>query len=437
MEKSGGDWGIVGVSLRNSDTADALRPQGWAYTSLALSEEREETRVISVLNGVLVAPDNPEAVLTIMCDPLVKIVSLTVTEKGYCHHPATGGLNIDHPDIQYDLTHPEPRTAIGYLVGAFQRRRDAGHAPFTVLSCDNLPSNGALSRLLVLEFANEVDPELADWIATYARFPSTMVDRITPATTADDIARVAKITGYQDKAPVLHEPFSQWAIEDDFVDHQRPDFSAAGAQMVADVSRHEEMKLRLLNGTHSALAYTGYLAGYKTISQTVGDPVFSKFLRKLWSEITPSVDAPQGVNLSDYTDALYERYANSAIQHKTWQIAMDGSQKIPQRILGTMRENLDAGRDISALCLSLAAWMRYVDGCDDAGNVIDLRDPMAEMLIAQSQKCDDPQGKVEALLSISDIFDASLANQIRILVADAYVQICQYSTRGAIKKCVD
>lgn len=248
MAKSGGDWGIVGVSLRSPKTRDALQPQGWAYHAVTLAPEGPQARVIEVLNEVLVAPENPAAVLSAMADPRVRIVSLTVTEKGYCHEPATGRLQIDHPEIRHDLTRDSPVTAIGYLVRALQRRRTLSLAPFTVLSCDNLPENGRLLRGLVLDFARHLDPDLARWIATETRFPSTMVDRITPATTEADLARVEALTGLPDAAPVLHEPFAQWAIEDDFTGGQRPDLAAAGAEMVTDVTPHEQMKLRMLNG---------------------------------------------------------------------------------------------------------------------------------------------------------------------------------------------
>jgi fructuronate reductase len=221
MAASGGDWGIVGVSLRSPDTRDALRGQDWGYTSVALTAAGAEPRWITVLNDVLVAPEDPAAVLAAMADPAVKIVSLTVTEKGYCHNPATGALNRDHPDIQHDLAHALPVSAPGFLVRALQMRRAAGLPPFTVLTCDNLPENGKLVRGLVLELARLLDADLADWIAAEGRFPSTMVDRITPATTPADIARVAAMTGRADAAPVMHEAFAQWAVEDDFVNGAR------------------------------------------------------------------------------------------------------------------------------------------------------------------------------------------------------------------------
>ncbi|SMP21299.1 fructuronate reductase [Shimia sagamensis] len=419
MAASGGDWGIVGVSLRSPNTRDALRPQDWNYTAVSLAENDVVSRQIDVLNDVLVAPENPMAVLAAMIDPAVKIVSLTVTEKGYCHNPATGMLNPDHPDVHHDLTHDLPVSAVGFLVRALQMRRAAGIAPFTVLSCDNLPENGRVVRGVVLDMARRIDPDLADWIEAEGRFPCTMVDRITPATTQDDIARVETLTGVPDAAPVMHEPFSQWAIVDDFVGGKRPDLAAAGAEMVADVTAHEYMKLRMLNGTHSALAYTGYLAGHKTIDQTILDPVFATYTRALWAEIMPAVTPPDGVNLDAYADALYERYANPAIRHRTWQIAMDGSQKLPQRLLGTLRENIAAGRPSPGLYLAVAAWMRYVSGTDETGQQIDVRDPLAEQLCCITAPHEAPADIVTAMLSVREIFDEDLAGQLAEPVTQA------------------
>ena len=434
MAASGGDWGIVGVSLRSPDTRDALRGQDWGYTSVTLAPEGEQTRWITVLNDVLVAPEDPDAVLSAMAQPDVRIVTLTVTEKGYCHNPATGALNVDHPDIQHDLIHDVPVSAIGFLVRALQRRRAAGAAPFTVLTCDNLPENGRLVRGLVLDFARRLDPALADWIKAEGKFPCTMVDRITPATTEADIARVAELTGRPDAAPVMHEPFAQWVIEDDFVGGARPDFAAAGVEMVRDVTAHEHMKLRMLNGTHSALAYTGYLAGHETIADTVANPVFATYVRRLWSEIIPAVQAPEGVSLTEYADALFDRYANPGIRHRTWQIAMDGSQKLPQRILGSLAANLSEGRDCPALCLAVAAWMRYVGGVDEHGQEIDVRDPLAARLREASERADTPEGKVAALLAIRDVFPADLAERLSDPVTQAAVRLWSTGTRAAVEE---
>lgn len=434
MAAKGGDWGIIGVSLKSPTTRDALALQDWAYTSVTLRPEGEQAEVIEVLQDVLVAPEDPAAVITAMTDARVKIVSLTVTEKGYCHNPATGALNPDHPDIQHDLVNPLPISAPGFLVRALAARRAAGLAPFTVLTCDNLPENGKLVRGVVLELARLIDPELADWIADNARFPATMVDRITPATTGANIARVTELTGKYDAAPVLHEPFRQWVIEDDFVNGNRPDFAAVGVQMVQDVTAFEHMKLRMLNGTHSSLAYLGYLAGHETIADTVSNPAFSAFVVQLWDEIMPTVAAPPGVSLPDYAHALKARYANPAIRHRTWQIAMDGSQKLPQRLLGTMAENFKAGRPCPGLCLAVAAWMRYVGGVDETGAEIDVKDPLAAKLQRISESATSPSDKVAALLAVEDVFPPALAAQLGKPVTAAANLLWKSGAQAAVAK---
>jgi fructuronate reductase len=400
-----GKWGILGVSLQRPDVRDALQPQQGLYHALELGQNGQTTRLVTSVTGVLVAPEDPQAVLDAMAAPGVKIVSLTVTEKGYCHEPATGRLNPAHPDIAHDLTHLLPRSAIGFLVRALQIRRDRGLRPFTVLTCDNLPNNGHLVQGLVLDFARRLDPALADWIAAEARFPSTMVDRIVPATTPDTLATVQRLTGITDAAPVQHEPFRQWVIEDDFVDGIRPDLAAVGVDLVRDVTPYEHMKLRMLNGTHSALAYLGYLAGHETIADCMADPVFDTFIRNLWAdEIIPTLTPPRGSDLMAYADRLAERYQNPGIRHRTWQIAMDGSQKLPQRILGTLADNVAAGRDSPGLILAIAAWMIYVGGTDLSGRPIDVRDPLAARLRAASDGKETLEGKVTALLGLAEIF---------------------------------
>ena len=432
MAKSGGDWGITGVSLVRPDQRDALAPQDFAYTAVELGPDGATPRVIDVVGGVLVAREDPEAVLAAMADPGVRIVTLTVTEKGYCHEPSTGRLNPDHPDIVHDLANPEaPRSAPGFLVAALARRRAAGVAPFTVLCSDNLPSNGHVVRGVTLDLARLVDPSLADWIEAAGRFPSTMVDRIVPATKPEDIALVTELTGFLDLSPVMHEPFRQWVVEDDFVDGARPDLGAVGAQLVEDVTPFELMKLRMLNGTHSSLAYLGYLAGHETIAETVADAPFAALCRHLWrNEIIPTIAPPPGEDLAAYGDALLARYQNPAIRHRTWQIAMDGSQKLPQRILGTIADNRAAGRPCPGLTLAVAAWMRYVGGTDEKGAPIDVRDPLAARLRTLSDGASDAAGRVDALLGVGEIFPAPLAADAGFR-ADLTAALSELETAGA------
>ncbi len=427
VEEAGG-WDVIGVSLQSAATRDALRGQGYDYTALELGPQGEVTRRVRGLTGMLVAPEDPGAVIGAMADPATRIVSLTITEKGYCHDPATGQLNPGHPDIRADAENDLPRSAPGYIVRALARCRAAGTAPFTVLSCDNLPDNGIVTRRVVTGLARLIDPDLADWIADSVAFPSTMVDRIVPATTADDIAHVARSTGRPDAAPVKHEPFRQWVIEDDFP-QGRPNLAAVGVQMVADVAPFEAMKLRMLNGTHSALAYLGYLAGHRTIADAVADPALAAFTRHLWTaEIIPSLTPPPGTSLTDYARTLAGRYANPAIRHSTWQIAMDGSQKLPLRILGTLADGLNAERDVDGLLLVVAAWMRYVGGMDEAGAAIEVKDPLAGRLRAASG-----QG-VADLLALREVFDPALATRIADPLQAVYAGLVDHGAREMARR---
>ena len=433
MAASGGDWGIIGISLQSPHMHDALAPQGFAYTAVEQNPDGFRYRQVEVIQDVLVAREDPARVLTAMADPNIKIVTLTVTEKGYCHEPSSGRLNLQHPDIQHDLEATIPRSAPGFLVRALMQRRAAGIAPFTVLTCDNLPQNGALVRGLVLELAQLIDPSLADWIEQEGRFPSTMVDRIVPATQSEDIDAVSAILGHYDAAPVMHEPFRQWVVEDHFVNDSRPDLGAVGVTLVDDVIPYEHMKLRCLNGTHSSLAYLGYLAGHETIADTVADPVFAQYVKQLWkNEILPVLTPPPGADLDAYTAELFQRYSNPAIRHRTWQIAMDGSQKLPQRILGTLEENFAAGRDARGLMLAVAGWMRYVSGIDEHGQPIDVRDPLAQKLRAISD-AETGIDKARKLLGVSEVFPAQLAEQLAPGVTAAYAQLEKLGARAAVE----
>ena len=363
-----GDWGICGVSMRSADIRDRLSPQGGLYTAVEKSPAGVRRRIIGSVREVLFLGDQREEVKARLAAAGTRIVSLTITEKGYCHDPATGMLNLPHPEIVHDLAHPEaPRSAIGLMVAALDARRRSHGGALTVLCCDNLPHNGALVRGLVTAFAEARERALALWIDSHASFPSTMVDRIVPATTDADIADNDAALGVHDAAPVMHEPFKQWAIEDKFV-AGRPRWEQAGADLVDDVAPFEAMKLRLLNGSHSAFAYLGFLAGHEYIYQVAAQPDFVAFMRRLMAdEVVPTLTVPRGVDVAAYQQALVTRFANPALPHRTQQIAMDGSQKLPQRLLGTVRDNLSAARSIEMLALAVAGWMRYVSGRDESG----------------------------------------------------------------------
>lgn len=371
-------WGIIGASLRHPGTRDALAPQDRLYTLAIRDGAQTRTRVIGSICGVLCAPPRNEAVIEAIASSDTRIVSLTVTEKAYCRDPATGRLDLQHPDIRADLASDgAARSVPGLLAAALASRRALSGAPVTVMSCDNLPANGSTLASVVLEFADAKDPSLARWIASEVGFPATMVDRIVPATTDEDRTSIAAITGYEDAWPVVTEPFTQWVIEDRFT-AGRPAFQTAGVQMTDDVRPFEEMKLRLLNGSHSTLAYLGLQCGHATVSESVADRTLGAFVERMMRlEILPTVEVP-GIDLQAYIGSLLSRFANTALKHRTMQIAMDGSQKIPQRLLATIRDRMAAGLPHHRLNLAVAAWIRHVSGVGPRGECVPVDDPMSD-----------------------------------------------------------
>jgi fructuronate reductase len=412
---AGGSWGICGVSLRSPDVRDRMVPQDGLYTAVEKSPEGIRRRVVGSVREVLFHGDERERVWHRLVARETRIVSLTVTEKGYCHEPATGRLDIEHPDIVHDLKTPrEPRSVVGLLAAVLEARRRSHGAPLSVVCCDNLPQNGALVCGLVVSFASLRSDSLADWIGGEIAFPSTMIDRIVPATTADDIAQNDAALGLEDAAPVVHEPFVQWVIENRFA-AARPAWEQAGATLVADVEPYESMKLRLLNASHSAFAYLGFLAGHEFIYQVAAQPDFVAYMRRFTAdEVSPALVVPAGVDLPAYRAALVRRFANPALPHRTQQIAMDGSQKLPQRILATIRDNLAADRPVELATLAVAGWMRYVYGEDERGRPIKVSDPLAGQFasLAAAHR-GDAAGFANGLLGIRAIFDEDLHNEPR------------------------
>jgi fructuronate reductase len=401
-------WGICGVSLRNPDSRDALAPQDNVYTLAVRDGDKETLRVIGSIAETLVAPEAPERVLARMSDPAVRIVSLTVTEKGYCHNPATGELDEAHPDIVHDLAHPQrPRSAPGFIVEALSRRRAAGIPPFTLLSCDNLPANGRTLKRIVARLAALRDRQLGEYAGAIA-CPSTMVDRIVPATTDADRSAVSRTLGVADAWPIVTEPFSQWVLEDDFP-AGRPAWEKAGAVFSKDVTPFELMKLRLLNGSHSALAYLGFLAGAATVAEAMILPDMEKLIERMMAEeVTPTLPNLPGFDLPAYRRALRQRFHNKALHHRTAQIAMDGSQKLPQRLLNTIRNRLKAGAPFERLALGVAAWMRYASGIDEQGAAILVQDPLAERIAGMVRPLKRPEDIVSAFVGVKEVFGEDL-----------------------------
>lgn len=409
-------WAILGASLRAPDTRDALKDQDWLYTLAQSDETGERCRVIACLRGVLVAPEDPQALVEAMCLPSVRIVSLTVTEKGYCHDPATGELNDQHPDILHDVTNPDsPRSAPGFLVEAIRARKARGLPPFTVLCCDNLPANGRTVAKVVTRLAGLRNPDLGAYVAEHVAFPATMVDRIVPATTDQDRARIAAATGLEDQWPVVTEAFTDWVIEDHFP-QGRPDWDA---RFVTDIAPFETMKLRLLNGAHSAMSYLGFLAGRETVADCMQDEALAHFVSHLMNaEVTSTLTVPPGTDVSAYKQALLSRFRNPGLRHRTWQIAMDGSQKLPQRLLGPIRDRLKAGAPIDGLALGVAAWMRYATGLDETGGAIDVRDPLKDDLRAKADAAGlNAERLAPALLGLETIFGRDLPADPRFTTA--------------------
>ena len=405
-------WYILGVSLRSATVRDQLVPQDGFYSVLQTDVKGNDISMINSIQHVLVAPESPRAVLEALTAETTKIISLTITEKGYCHEPATGNLNQSHPDIQHDLSNlTQPKTAIGFLVSSLQARYQQNIPTPTILCCDNLPNNGDTLAKIVLQFSQLIDENLTHWIREHVCFPNTMVDRIVPATTQSDIELLATETGYQDIGMVKTERFSQWVIEDKF-SSERPKWEHVGAMLVRDVEPFETAKLRLLNGTHSSLAYLGYLSGYEYVHQVMEDQQLVQYLEHMMlNEIIPTVTAPEGLDLAQYSQDLLTRYRNPALCHRTYQIAMDGSQKLPQRLLHTIEEQLAAGGSIDALTFAVAGWLRYTMAVDEQGKSIDVQDPYAQQLKAvHEQHSGDITLLVERYLAFETIFSKKLAN---------------------------
>ena len=415
------DWGVLGVSLRHPDVRDALAPQQGLYTLALRDGTGTQRRVIGSLLGVQVAPEDPGALLERLAHRDTAIASLTVTEKGYCHDPATRALRLDHPDIVHDLAHPDaPRSAIGFLVHGLARRRADGGAPLTLLSLDNLPANGDTLHGLVRAFAERVSSGLARWIERECTFPNSMVDRIVPRSTAADRADTAEALGVEDAGAVVAEPFFAWAVEDRFA-AGRPDLRAGGARFVERAEPYEKLKLRLLNGAHSTIAYAGVMAGWTTVDAAIAQPALRRFVEALMrDEIAPTVAAAlAGFDLDGYRAELLARFANPALAHRTAQIAMDGSQKLPQRLLGTLRERLAAGLPVDRLGLAVALWLHHLRGHDEAGGAIALDDPLApalRALHAEAERQPDAAARAAAFTRFAPVF-GDLADTPRLVAA--------------------
>ena len=400
-------WGVVGASLRSRGVADQLIPQGGLYTLSVNDASGTSDQIMGAVQKVLVAPDDPQALVETLASPDLHLVSLTITEKGYMLDPATGGLMTDNADVAHDMQGADaPRTAPGFLARALAERRARKAPALTIISCDNIPHNGARLKQAICDVAAGWDESLAEWIAANVAFPQTMVDRIVPATTPEDIDKLAGRAGYVDHGMVKTEPFTQWVVEDWFAG-ERPDLAAAGVQLTNSVADWEKAKLRLLNGAHSTLAYLGALAGVDYIHEVVARPAAGQLLDDLWDEAASTLTVPDGLDVPAYRAELADRFANPSLWHRTRQIAMDGSQKLPQRLLETIAAIYASGQQPDQPLLGVAAWMQWVTGGkDDTGADILVDDPMAGTFAAIRGSAEQ---RVDALLAQNAIFPAELA----------------------------
>ncbi|ABM02003.1 fructuronate reductase [Psychromonas ingrahamii 37] len=437
LEETGSDWGICEINLfGGEELIKQLRAQDHLFS---VAEKGADATLVKIAGSVVESLhptlDGQQAVLEKMAEEQVAIVSMTITEKGYCADPATGRLDANNALIKADLSHPaEPNSAIGYIVEALRMRKERGIKPFTVMSCDNVQENGHVARASVLGFAALVDKDLAAWIEANVTFPSTMVDRIVPAVTAETLSEIAALLGVNDPCGIACEPFRQWVIEDNFV-NGRPEWNLVGAEFVPDVVPFEEMKLRMLNGSHSFLAYLGYLGGYAHISDTMTNKDYRKAAFDMMMKAqAPSLKMPEGADLEGYANLLIDRFTNPSLKHQTWQIAMDGSQKIPQRMGGSLRFHLANGSDYKWLAMGIAGWMVYISGEDEKSQAIDVRDPMREQFQAIYKQHGKNNSVIKALLGIEAVFSTDLIqnNEFVEQVTQAYQLIVTKGARAAV-----
>jgi len=384
------DWGITGVGVQPQDRRmrEVMSLQHCLYTLVLKHPDGAlEPRVIGSIVDYLYAPEEPKAVLSRMANQAVRIVSLTITEGGYHVNQVTGEFDPDDPGIQEDLRDGAvPSTAFGFITEALARRREAGAEPFVVMSCDNIQGNGEVARRMIVAFARLKDPDLADWIEQHVSFPSSMVDRITPVTTDTDRALLLQRFGVEDRWPVVCEPFAQWALEERFP-QGRPPLEDAGVQLVPDVEPYELMKLRLLNASHQAMCYLGYLSGHRYAHEVCTDPLFVGFLLGYMDEeATPTLAPVPGIDLDVYKRQLIARFANPAVADTLARLCAESSDRIPKWLVPVIREQLVRGGPIRRSALVVASWARYAEGVDEAGQPIDVVDRRREAVMTRARQ---------------------------------------------------
>ncbi|OZD08385.1 mannitol dehydrogenase family protein [Rhodococcus sp. 06-156-3C] len=404
------EWGICGVGVLPGDRKmkDVMDAQDCLYTlALKHADGTWDTRVIGSIVEYLFAPDDPEAVIEKMAAESTRIVSLTITEGGYNFSATTGEFDAENPSIQADLKDGAvPSTTFGLVVAALARRKDRGLKPFTIMSCDNIEGNGHIAQSTFTAFAHLKDPELAQWLTAEGAFPNSMVDRITPVTTPEVVQSLSERYALDDQWPVAGEPFTQWVLEDKFT-LGRPPFEDVGVQVVEDVTPYELMKLRLLNASHQALAYFGYLSGYRLVHEVAQDSLFSEFLLAYMNnEATPTLQPVPGIDLGDYKKTLIERFSNPEIRDTVARLCAESSDRIPKWLLPVIRKNLETGGDIRLSTAVVASWARYAEGVDEQGQPIEIVDQLADTLIPIARKQhDDPTAFIANRAVFGDLID--------------------------------
>ncbi|PHH39079.1 mannitol dehydrogenase family protein [Pseudomonas putida] len=412
------DWAICGVGLRAEDrrARDDLKEQDYLFTLFELGDSNDtEVRVIGAIRDMLLAEDGAQALIDKLADPLIRIVSLTITEGGYCIDDSNGEFMAHLPQIQHDLAHPQaPKTVFGFLCAALEKRRGAGIPAFTIMSCDNLPHNGAVTRKALLAFATLRDPGLRDWIEQNVSFPNAMVDRITPMTSTAHRLQLADKHAVDDAWPVVCEPFVQWVLEDKFV-NGRPAWEQVGVQFTDDVSPYEEMKIKLLNGSHLALTYLGFLKGYRFVHETMNDPLFVRYMRAYMDlDVTPQLAPVPGIDLTDYKNTLVARFSNQAIADQLERVCSDGSSKFPKFTIPTINRLITDGQETKRAALVVAAWALYLKGVDENGDTYTIPDPRAEF--CQGLVADDAL-ITQRLLAVEEIFGTAIPRSAEFVAA--------------------
>lgn len=435
-DKDALNWGYISGTIRsNKKLIDNLSLNDCMYTLSTNDENGTSNKIIGALKEVYFAGNGQsQRLIDEISSKEIKIITYTVTEKGYYVDLSTQKLNLENPDIIYDLKNFNvPKTAIGITVAGLYKRWQENGQPITLLSCDNMPNNGKILKQTILDFSNKIDKNLASWIKNNCSFPSSMVDRIVPAATDQTIENIANMIGQQDLSTVATEEFSQWVIEDTFA-NGRPTLEKIGVEFVKDIEPFEKLKLTMLNGSHSLIAYLGTYAGFKTVDEVIAKSEFYNFIKKYMLEVAaPLVDGlPENVSTLEYANKLLLRFANPYLKHKTEQIAMDGSKKIPQRWLGTLEKLIENGHNFDVIVIGLAGWILFNSGKNEIAESIEISDPLQDKYIQIYQNNSTIEKIVNEFIGLEEIFSKELSNN-KILVEKVIYYTKEISSKGVLQ----